>query len=139
MVIPRFVRQALAGEAITVYGDGTQKRCFCNVRDVVTAVLGLLDSPRAVGQVYNVGSQEEVSIRELAERVRSAAGSDSRIVNVPYDQAYEQGFEDMQRRVPDISKIRMLTGWEPRILLDETLREVIAYCRATPASPADEI
>ena len=138
MVIPRFVRQALSGEPITVYGDGKQTRCFCNVRDVVAAVLGLVDSPQAVGQVYNIGSQEEISIRDLAERVRGLAGSASAIVYVPYDQAYAQGFEDMQRRVPDIAKIRAATGWVPRIPLDETIREVIAFCRASPAVEVDE-
>jgi UDP-glucose 4-epimerase len=138
MVIPRFVRQALSGEPITVYGDGKQTRCFCNVRDVVAAVLGLVDSPQAVGQVYNIGSQEEISIRDLAERVRGLAGSASAIVYVPYDQAYAQGFEDMQRRVPDIAKIRAATGWVPRIPLDETIREVIAFCRALPAVEVDE-
>ncbi len=138
MVIPRFVRQALAGEPITVYGDGTQTRCFCNVRDVVAAVLGLLDEPKAVGQVFNVGSQEEISIRDLAERVRRLAGSVSKIVFVPYDQAYAQGFEDMLRRVPDIAKIRAAIGWSPRVALDDTIREVIAYCRAEPAAAADE-
>jgi UDP-glucose 4-epimerase len=138
MVIPRFVRQALSGEPITVYGDGKQTRCFCNVRDVVAAVLGLVDSPQAVGQVYNIGSQEEISIRDLAERVRGLAGSASAIVYVPYDQAYAQGFEDMQRRVPDIGKIRAATGWVPHIPLDETIREVIAFCRASPAVEVDE-
>jgi UDP-glucose 4-epimerase len=138
MVIPRFVRQALSGEPITVYGDGKQTRCFCNVRDVVTAVLGLVDAPQAVGQVYNIGSQEEISIGELAERVRSLAGSASSIVYVPYDQAYAQGFEDMQRRVPNIAKIRAAIGWVPRIALDETLREVIAFYRASPAAEVDE-
>jgi nucleoside-diphosphate-sugar epimerase len=138
MVIPRFVRQALAGEPITVYGDGKQTRCFCNVRDVVAAVLGLLDEPKAVGQVFNIGSEEEISIRDLAERVRRLAGSTSKIVYVPYDQAYAQGFEDMQRRVPDITKIRAAIGWAPRVALDETIREVIAYCKEEPAAAADE-
>ncbi len=138
MVIPRFVRQALAGEPMTVYGDGKQTRCFCNVRDVVAAVLGLLDEPKAVGQVFNIGSQEEISIRDLAERVRRLAGSSSKIIYVPYDQAYAQGFEDMQRRVPDITKIRAAIGWEPRVALDETIREVIAYLKAEPAAAADE-
>ena len=138
MVIPRFVRQALGGEPITVYGDGKQTRCFCNVRDVVSAVLGLVDSPQVIGQVYNIGSQEEISIRDLAERVRGLAGSKSGIVYVPYDQAYAEGFEDMQRRVPDIAKIRAATGWVPRIPLDETIREVISYCRASPAIEVDE-
>jgi len=138
MVIPRFVRQALSGEPITVYGDGKQTRCFCNVRDVVAAVIGLVDAPQAVGQVYNIGSQEEISIHDLAVRARTLAGSASKIVYVPYDEAYAEGFEDMQRRVPDIAKIRAATGWAPRILLDETIREVIAYCQAAPAVMVDE-
>ena len=138
MVIPRFVRQALSGEPITVYGDGKQTRCFCNVRDVVSAVLGLVDSPQVIGQVYNIGSQEEISIRDLAERVRGLAGSKSGIVYVPYDQAYAEGFEDMQRRVPDIPKTRAAPGWVPLIPLDEPIREVISYCRASPAIEVDE-
>jgi UDP-glucose 4-epimerase len=138
MVIPRFVRQALSGEPITVYGDGKQTRCFCNVRDVVAAVVGLVDAPQAVGQVYNIGSQEEINIGDLAEHVRALAGSASKIVFVPYDEAYAQGFEDMQRRVPDIAKIRAATGWVPRIHLDETIREVIAYCQSAPAALVDE-
>jgi len=129
MVVPRFVRQALRGEPITVYGDGTQSRCFCDVRDVVRAVIALAAHPEAPGRVYNIGSQEEVTIRELAQRARRLAGSDSPIVSVPYGQAYGPGFEDMRRRVPDTSRLRALTGWEPQRTLDETLGAVIAYER----------
>jgi UDP-glucose 4-epimerase len=137
MVIPRFVLQALANEPITVYGDGSQSRCFCNVRDVVRAVLGLVNHPAAIGQVFNVGSREEVTIRELAEKVRARSRSSSKLVYIPYQQAYGEGFEDMQRRVPDLSKIRSLLGWEPRISLDATLDEIIAYYRAHPEAPAE--
>ncbi|HKA94252.1 MAG TPA: GDP-mannose 4,6-dehydratase [Acidimicrobiia bacterium] len=126
MVIPRLVAQAVADRPLTVYGDGAQTRCFCHVRDVVDALLGLVDHPGAEGDVFNVGSSEEVSILELAERVKAAAGSASPIERIPYDQAYEAGFEDMLRRVPDTSKIRCLTGWAPTRTLDEILAETIA-------------
>ncbi len=106
MVLPTFVRQALSGEPITVFGDGTQSRSFTYVGDVVRALLALMDEPAAIGQVFNIGNVEEVTIRGLAERVRAAAGSTSAIVTIPYDQAYESGFEDMPRRVPDLTKIR---------------------------------
>jgi UDP-glucose 4-epimerase len=134
MVIPRFVRQALAGEPITVYGDGKQTRCFCNVRDVVAAVLLLIEHPGAEGQVFNIGSQEEIGMRDLAERIKTRTGSSSEILAVPYDQAYAGGFEDMRRRVPDIHKIQRATGWAPKILLPETLDEVIAFFRNRPAA-----
>src|SRR5579864_6113647 len=113
MVIPTFVTQALAGRPITVYGDGTQSRCFAHVADVVGALVALLDHPGAVGQVFNVGSAEEVTIAELARRVRRLAESPSEVVFVPYDQAYEPGFEDMPRRVPDTGKVRDLVGFRP--------------------------
>jgi UDP-glucose 4-epimerase len=129
MVIPRFVGQALAGQPLTVYGSGEQTRCFCNVRDTVRAIIGLALDPAAVGEIYNVGSQEEVSMRELAERVLARTGSASSLVRVPYDQAYEVGFEDMQRRVPSIDKVKARLGWAPTLSLDETLDEVIAYFR----------
>jgi UDP-glucose 4-epimerase len=125
MVIPRLVRQALAGEPLTVYGDGTQTRCFCHVRDVVDALVQLLDHPSAEGDVFNVGSSEEVSILELAARVKSRVGSASPIELIPYDRAYESGFEDMARRVPDTSKINELTGWRPTRALDDILDDVI--------------
>ncbi len=129
MVIPTFVRQALGGEPITVFGDGSQSRSFADVSDVVRGLLALAAEPRAVGEVFNIGNPHEVTIRELAERVRALTGSRSPIVYVPYDQAYEAGFEDMPRRVPDISKIRSLVGFEPTVSLDDILRRVIAYCR----------
>ncbi len=129
MVIPRLVGQALAGQPLTVYGDGRQTRCFCNVKDTLHAVLALAQEPSAVGQIYNVGSQEEVSILYLAERVLALSGSTASIVRVPYEEAYEKGFEDMQRRVPSLDKIRASIGWQPSIPLEETLREVIAYFR----------
>jgi len=129
MVIPNFVRQALAGEPITVFGDGTQTRCFTYVGDVVGALAEIVTREAAYGGVYNVGNTEEVSIRELAERVKALTKSASPIVNIPYDQAYESGFEDMPRRVPDLAKIRALIGYEPRVTLDETLRLVIEHHR----------
>jgi UDP-glucose 4-epimerase len=128
MVIPRFVRQALGGETLRVYGDGEQSRCFCNVHDVVRALVALIETPQAEGQVFNLGSVEEITIKALAQQVLSAVGRpEDDYVLVPYAEAYEPGFEDMQRRVPDLTKIRATTGWEPRISLDETLREVIGY------------
>jgi len=130
MVIPTFVRQALAGEPITVFGDGSQSRSFADVSDVVRGLLALVAEPRAVGEVFNIGNPQEVTIRDLAVRVRDLTGSRSPIVFVPYDEAYEAGFEDMPRRVPDITKIRTLVGFEPTVPLDEILRRVIAHCRA---------
>ncbi len=135
MVVPRFVQQALAGQPLTVYGDGSQTRCFCNVLDAVQAIVGLAGAPEAVGQVFNVGSTDEVSILELAQRtlalVHGEEGSQrDRITLVPYAQAYTAGFEDMLRRVPDISKIGGVIGWQPSIPLDETLRQVIEYYRS---------
>jgi len=127
MVIPTFVKQALAGRPITVYGDGNQTRCFGYVGDVVGALVGLMDREEAVGEVYNIGSDEEVSIMELARRVRELTGSSSEIVTVPYDEAYEEGFEDMPRRVPDTTKVRELVGFRPTIKLDDILRSVIEY------------
>jgi UDP-glucose 4-epimerase len=129
MVVPNFVRQALAGEPITVFGDGTQSRSFTYVGDVVRAVVALINEPRAVGQVFNIGNGTEISIRDLAERIKTMAGSASPIVTIPYDQAYEEGFEDMPRRVPDISKIRALIGYEPTVELDGILTRVIASFR----------
>jgi UDP-glucose 4-epimerase len=129
MVIPRFVACALAGQPLRVYGDGLQTRCFCNVEDTVRAVIALAAEPQAVGEIYNVGSEEEITIGDLARRVVTRARSASPIVTVPYDEAYEKGFEDMQRRVPSIEKIRAAIGWQPTIPLDRTLDEVIAYFR----------
>jgi len=127
MVIPTFVKQALAGRPITVYGDGTQSRCFGYVGDVVGALMRLMDSSEAVGQVFNIGSNEEISIRALAERVKDITQSDSEIVYVPYEQAYEEGFEDMPRRIPDISKVSALVGFRPEMSLDGILESVIDY------------
>jgi UDP-glucose 4-epimerase len=128
MVIPNFVKQALLGHPITVYGDGEQQRCFTYVTDVVGALLKLADHEGAVGQVFNIGNDsEEVSIRALAKRVKERTKSGSTIVTIPYDEAYESGFEDMPRRVPDLSKVRALIGYEPRVHLDEILDRVIAY------------
>jgi UDP-glucose 4-epimerase len=129
MVVPRFVAQALRGEPITVYGDGQQTRCFCHVSDVVRAIIGLAGEPVAEGEVFNVGSTEEVTIEALARRTVALAGSSSPIVLVPYDQAYEAGFEDMRRRIPDTTKIQSAIRWEPRIGLDGILQSVIAYAR----------
>jgi UDP-glucose 4-epimerase len=130
MVVPRFVRQALKGEPLEVYGDGTQTRCFGDVSDVVRAVAQLSEHPGAIGQVYNVGNTEEISIRGLAERVVALTGSRSEIRMVPYDEAYGPGFEDMQRRVPSIEKLHSLIGYAPRCSLDDTLRRVIEYERS---------
>jgi UDP-glucose 4-epimerase len=127
MVIPTFVRQALAGRPITVYGDGKQTRCFGYVGDVIGALVKLMDADEAVGQVFNIGSSEEVSIAELAERVKRLTGSDSEIVYVPYSEAYEEGFEDMPRRIPDISKVNKLVGFRPTMTLDGILQSVIDY------------
>jgi UDP-glucose 4-epimerase len=129
MVIPNFVRQALAGQPITVFGDGTQSRSFTYVGDVVRALVSLIDEPRAVGQVFNIGNGREISINDLAEKIKAMTGSSSEIVRIPYDQAYESGFEDMPRRVPNIAKIQALTGYEPTVELDEILDRVIEYFR----------
>jgi UDP-glucose 4-epimerase len=136
MVIPRLVRQALAGEPLTVFGDGGQTRCFCHVADVVAGIVGLLDTPGAVGEAFNLGSTEEVSILELAQRVKRATGSGSPVSLVPYDQAWESGFEDMRRRVPDTTKVRELTGWAPTRTLDHILAEVVAEATAEQTVPA---
>jgi UDP-glucose 4-epimerase len=130
MVIPNFVQQALAGEPITVFGDGHQTRSFTFVGDVVEGVIRLAGEPRAVGQVFNIGNTEEVSILELARRVRTMTGSQSEIVLVPYDKAYEAGFEDMPRRVPDLTKIHALVGYRPTLGLDDILRQVVDHSRA---------
>ena len=129
MVIPNFVQQALAGEPITVFGDGTQSRAFTHVHDVVGALLKLVNEPAAIGQVINIGNSQEVSIRALAERVRELTGSKSPIKVIPYDEAYESGFEDMPRRVPDLTKIRAMIGYETKHTLDDILVQVIDYFR----------
>jgi UDP-glucose 4-epimerase len=127
MVIPNFVTQALQDKEITVYGDGSQSRCFTHVSDVIGALMKIVEHTDAVGEVYNIGSTQEITILQLAEKIKELTGSKSNIVFVPYDQAYEEGFEDMMRRVPDISKINRLIGYEPKIPLDETLKSVIDY------------
>lgn len=132
MVIPTFVKQALAGRPITVYGNGKQTRCFGYVGDVIGALIKLMDSPASVGQVYNIGSTEEISILQLAEKVKKLTRSDSEIVFLPYDQAYEEGFEDMPRRVPDTSKIYELVGFRPQMKLDGILQSVIDFHSGRP-------
>ena len=130
MVVPRFVRQALQGEPITVYGDGEQSRCFCHVLDTIAAVTALLERPEATaGQIYNIGSNQEVTINELAQTVIAAGGSRSTIRYVPYSEAYAPGFEDMRRRVPDTTKIRTAIGWEPTRDLAQIIDDVFAYER----------
>jgi UDP-glucose 4-epimerase len=129
MVLPNFVRQALAGEPITVYGTGQQSRCFCDVRDCVEAVLRLVGSGKAIGEVVNIGSTEEVSITALAQLVKQRTKSNSPIVSIPYDQAYEPGFEDMPRRVPALEKLEALTGFRPSVPLDDIVDGVIGYFR----------
>lgn len=129
MVLPTFVRQALAGDPVTVFGDGTQSRSFTYVGDVIGALLKLMDEPRAIGQVLNIGNPQEVTIRDLAERIKKVTASNSPIVLVPYDQAYDPGFEDMPRRVPDLAKIKSLIGYEPRVDLDEIIATVVAEAR----------
>jgi nucleoside-diphosphate-sugar epimerase len=136
MVIPNFAQQALTGEDITVFGDGSQSRCFTHVDDVTGALMGLIEHPKAVGEVYNIGSDTEVTITQLAQRIKRLTGSDSRIVYVPYNEAYEEGFEDMMRRVPDTTKIRNLIGYEPKIQLDQILESVIEFQEARLASRA---
>jgi UDP-glucose 4-epimerase len=129
MVIPNFVRQALAGEPITVFGDGTQQRAFTHVSDVVGALLKLVVEPKAVGQVINIGNMQEVTMQRLAERIRELSGSNSIIKLIPYDEAYESGFEDMPRRVPDLTRVKSLIEYEPKHDLDEILTQVIDYFR----------
>jgi UDP-glucose 4-epimerase len=134
MVVPRFVAQALADEAITVYGDGEQSRCFCDVQDVIVALRGLLASKAAIGKVFNVGSQEEISIRGLADRIRTLLGSKSEIVAVPYSEAYAPGFEDMVRRVPDTTRVHRLIGWKAETKLEEIIQRVAHSVREQRAA-----
>ncbi len=129
MVLPRFVNWALKNEPILVYGDGEQQRCFGNVHDIVDAIHTLSESPAAIGEVFNIGSTEEITISSLAERVREHAGSSSEIRRIPYEEAYEAGFEDFRRRVPSLDKIRHTIEWEPTTLLDDTIDQMIAYQR----------
>ena len=134
MVVPRFVKQAQAARPLTVYGEGTQRRCFCHVGDVVGALAALLQSPEAYGEVVNVGSQEEVSILELARRVIDVTGSTSEVSLIPYEEAYEDGFEDMHRRVPDLSKVGRMIGWRPTRTLDDIVADVAAGARTAVAA-----
>jgi len=131
MVIPRFVQQALRHEPITVYGDGQQTRCFAHVVDVVRAIIGLTDCQAALGRAYNIGSTQEVTIEQVAQRIIALTNSQSTIVKVPYEQAYEEGFEDMRRRQPDISRIERAIGWRPTKDLDTILQDVIAYTESS--------
>ena len=136
MVVPRFVQQALRGEPLTVFGDGTQRRCFCHVSDTVAALVALLDHPGAVGDVFNVGVRNETTIEDLARLIIDMTGSRSTIVRVPYDLAYEEGFEDMERRLPDTSKIEKLTGWQPTRSLGDILGDVIGFERSVGVGAA---
>lgn len=124
MVIPRLMHQALKGEPLTVYGDGTQRRCFCDVYDVVQALVGLMSHPDAPGTLFNIGSEEEISIINLAEKIKKITKSSSNIILIPYSKAYAPGFEDMERRVPSTNRIRNLIGWKPTLSLDDTLIRV---------------
>ena len=129
MVIPRFVQQALQGEPISIYGDGKQSRCFLHVRDAVRGISDLMGRSETVGEAFNLGSQEEISIQDLAQRVVALTGSGSKLEFIPYDKAYEEGFEDMARRVPDISKAKRFIGFSPTMKLDDILKSVIDHCR----------
>jgi len=139
MVVPSFVERALAGEPLEVHGDGTQTRCFVHVADAVRAMMELLETPTVEGEVFNVGRSEEISIRTLAERVRSLVDADADITHVPHEEVYGEGFEDMQRRVPDLSKLEATIGYEPKFSMDEILRDVIDDMKArqsdVPVSP----
>ncbi|MFW6414550.1 MAG: NAD-dependent epimerase/dehydratase family protein, partial [Verrucomicrobiota bacterium] len=129
MVVPRFIEQALAEKPITVYGDGNQSRCFCHVRDCVRALRNLADSDEAYGGIFNVGSNESVTINELAYLIKRITGSSSEIVHIPYDEAYDPGFEDMYHRAPDTAKIKALTGWQPEFKLKEIIEDSIRYLK----------
>ncbi len=127
MVVPRFVSAALKNESLSVYGSGDQIRCFCHVADAVKALLLVMDSDKAVGQVFNVGNNSQISIMELAKKVIEITGSKSSIEKIAYEKAYPEGFEDMQRRVPDISKIKQVLGWEPTINLSQIIKDIAAF------------
>jgi UDP-glucose 4-epimerase len=129
MVLPRFVEWALKGEPIQVYGDGQQQRCFCNVNDVVGAIIGLSQSDAAIGEVFNIGGNHEITIADLAHKVIARTNSRSALSIIPYDQAYAAGFEDMRRRIPDIRKIEAAIGWQPQTNLDTTIDQIIAFQR----------
>ena len=127
MVVPRFVTAALKNEPVSVYGSGDQIRCFCHVTDAVKALLLVMDSDKAIGQVFNIGNNSQISIMELALKVIEITGSKSSIERIAYEKAYPEGFEDMQRRVPDISKIKQVLGWEPEISLDQIITDIVAF------------
>jgi len=127
MVVPRFIQQALSGKPITIYGDGYQTRCFGNIRDVSQALIKLINLPKAYGQIFNLGSDEEITIKELAQKVKAICGSKSKISFIPYAKVYGPGFEDMMQRKPDLSKIRKVIGYEPKITLEESLKEIRDY------------
>jgi len=127
MVVPTFVQQALLGHPITVFGDGQQARCFGNVKDVIWAMAELAETPEAEGQVFNIGSEELITIKDLAQKTKELCNSKSEIHFIPYEEAYEEGFEDMNRRLPDISKIRNIIGFEPKYNLEQTIRQIIEY------------
>jgi UDP-glucose 4-epimerase len=129
MVVPNFVKQALAGQPITVFGDGKQSRCFTHVSDVIRALIALMETEKSYGQVFNVGSAMEITIGDLAKQVREMCGSSSDIVHIPYSKAYEEGFEDMPRRIPDTTKIEAAVGWKPSIPLSQILTDVIDHFR----------
>ena len=135
-VIPRFVQAALAGEPLEIHGDGSQTRCFCHVDDTVRGLIGLMDEPSAVGEVFNVGSTESVTILELAERILRLTGSPSELVFVPYEEVYGHGVDEMFQRMPAIEKIRAATGWKPTVALDEILAQVVEHARAGSVAPA---
>jgi UDP-glucose 4-epimerase len=127
MVVPRFVSAALKNEPLSVYGSGDQIRCFCHVNDAAKALLLVMDSDKAVGEVFNVGNNQQISIMELARKVIEITDSKSTIEKTTYEEAYPVGFEDMQRRVPDISKIKRVLGWAPEIKLDQIIKDIAAY------------
>ncbi len=137
MVLPTFVKQALSGKTITVFGDGSQSRCFAHISDVVGALTRLSEKEEALGKVFNIGSDEEITILELAKKVKSMTSSKSEIVFVPYDEAYEEGFEDMPRRVPDLSRIQSLIGYQPSKNLEQIVQSVIDYQQSLLKTPTD--
>jgi UDP-glucose 4-epimerase len=136
MVVPRFVQQALAGKPLTVYGDGSQQRCFGYVGDIVGAMVALMEHPAAIGKIFNIGNTEEISIFELAKRVIALTKSQSTIQMIPYDVAYEAGFEDMARRIPDLTKIKALIGYKPSVGLDEIIARIADHFRAAMVEEA---
>ncbi len=136
MVIPRFVRAALANETLEIHGDGNQTRCFCHVQDTIRALVALMATPEAAGEIFNVGSQERVTILELADRIRAVAGSTSELKHIPYDEVYGQGIEDMIHRMPALDKVTGAVGWTPERSLDDILGDVIEYVRAEADAPS---